>query len=584
MASFDVGRDRVPTNEGSQVGWAEHKLHHTVSKDLEHLDGSAVEAFEVEAMPVQRVRSFKDQTAATSTPSARVSLINDYVSGQITEPTLLTRKDNVQRFVISGPWIFLQALTIITDASILVWDWNFDILNSEWYVQWVAAVVLVNLSYWCDIGLRIYAFGATIFFSKLWNVLEFTIVVFSTVGAVLKLYPPFANQFSYSSSSMIGRLFRIFRIFRMLRLTLYGRRTSVGLCDCMRLVTGENKMRFVNAEHDFNLDLCYITPRLVAMSVPASGVLTQFYRNPLSEVVRFFERYHHRHYLIINACPEHPYPAAAFTSGHVHCFDVQDHTPPTLDNYVEFFSLGRTWIGSDSSNVLAVHCRGGKGRTGSFCCAWLLYRKKAEDARDALNFYALCRTDIENSQKTKLQGVETPSQVRYVEYIDDMLRTQDAYYPVDVKVGPAKLVRLHCISAHGLFRDRDDFPTNLMAIVHDRKAQQIVYRSEDAGESWPLGDTQVSGDIRITIFDSSKFSSPSSEGDLSKSTVSTATSGIAGEEPGCLFYFMFHTSFLKDNILKIPKESIDNVRKNKKYKNLYTDDGFIQLEFSPVEP
>ena len=26
-----------------------------------------------------------------------------------------------------------------------------------------------------------------------------------------------------------------------------------------------------------------------------------------------------------------------------------------------------------NENVLAVHCRGGKGRTGSLCCSWLLY-------------------------------------------------------------------------------------------------------------------------------------------------------------------------------------------------------------------
>ena len=56
----------------------------------------------------------------------------------------------------------------------------------------------------------------------------------------------------------------------------------------------------------------YCTPRLIAMSVPATG-LTALYRNPLSDVVRFFETRHAKEgYVIVNCCPELPYATDSF--------------------------------------------------------------------------------------------------------------------------------------------------------------------------------------------------------------------------------------------------------------------------------
>eukprot|EP00966_Prymnesium_polylepis_P070608 1640849-Prymnesium_polylepis.1 len=72
------------------------------------------------------------------------------------------------------------------------------------------------------------------------------------------------------------------------------------------------------------------------------------------------------------------------------------------------------------SRMVAVHCRGGKGRTGSLCCAWLLYTRTCDDADDALNMFALERTELSLGSR-KLQGVDTPSQRRYVQYVHALL-------------------------------------------------------------------------------------------------------------------------------------------------------------------
>ena len=62
------------------------------------------------------------------------------------------------------------------------------------------------------------------------------------------------------------------------------------------MVSGKKK-RFI--KEDYNLDLTYITPRIIAMAYPASGI-ESIYRNPIDEVVRFLKNKHEHHYLIVN--------------------------------------------------------------------------------------------------------------------------------------------------------------------------------------------------------------------------------------------------------------------------------------------
>ena len=120
-----------------------------------------------------------------------------------------------------------------------------------------------------------------------------------------------------------------------------------------------------------------------------------------------------------------PYPHGAFTSGTVIAFDVQDHTPPTMEQFVAF--LNRAAIEPELC-TLAIHCRGGKGRTGCMLCGWLLYTRYCDDADDALTLFALERTELGLGRK-KLQGVDTPSQRRYVHQVAALLASQAAYHP-----------------------------------------------------------------------------------------------------------------------------------------------------------
>jgi hypothetical protein len=61
----------------------------------------------------------------------------------------------------------------------------------------------------------------------------------------------------------------------------------------------------------FDLDLTYITTRIIAMGFPSTSI-EGLYRNPLEEVQRFFNTRHPSHYKVYNLCEEKTYSKDLF--------------------------------------------------------------------------------------------------------------------------------------------------------------------------------------------------------------------------------------------------------------------------------
>eukprot|EP00960_Hanusia_phi_P014838 439519-Hanusia_phi.AAC.1 len=149
--------------------------------------------------------------------------------------------------------------------------------------------------------------------------------------------------------------------------------TGAGLANRLRrtarhAVSG-NKRRFV--EDDFDLDLTYITPRLIAMGFPSKG-MEGTYRNSSDEVYRFFQQRHSAHFRIINLCSERAYRLDLF-HGSVARYPFPDHNPPPMELILPCCMHIHRFLQSDPDNVVAVHCKAGKGRTGLIIVAYLMF-------------------------------------------------------------------------------------------------------------------------------------------------------------------------------------------------------------------
>jgi phosphatidylinositol-3,4,5-trisphosphate 3-phosphatase/dual-specificity protein phosphatase PTEN len=166
-------------------------------------------------------------------------------------------------------------------------------------------------------------------------------------------------------------------------------------------------------EDGFDLDLAYIGERIIAMGYPAQG-FEAFYRNAGSEVREFLDRRHGANYMVCNLCsePQHQYDGPAVFGAHaVHNFGFSDHNPPHFDLIRAFCVDAAAFLNEDPANIIAVHCKAGKGRTGVMICALLLHMGTCPTADEALRFYSEART-------MDLKGVTIPSQRRFVHYYE----------------------------------------------------------------------------------------------------------------------------------------------------------------------
>ncbi|XP_078621917.1 tensin-3-like isoform X44 [Branchiostoma floridae x Branchiostoma japonicum] len=336
---------------------------------------------------------------------------------------------------------------------------------------------------------------------------------------------------------------------------------------------GPTKGRGQYGDDSFDLDLTYITERIIAMSFPAGG-LESTYRNNLKDVAKMLQTKHGDNYMIFNVSEKRYDISKLNTQG---CPDVldfgwPDHHAPPLERLCSICKSMDSWLNSDPNHVVVVHCKGGKGRTGVVIAAYMHYSNICASAEQALDRFAMKRFYDE-----KVAGVTQPSQRRYVHYFAGLLSG-------NIKMNNNPLF-LHNIVIHGIpnFDSKGEAPSKLTTTKLFRNSRKALQRILEIGcrpfvkiyqamqPIYTTGVYNVTADMsRICIAVEPGLQL---RGDI---LIKCYHKKYRSATRDVIFRVQFHTCAISDYGLIFPKAELDEAFKDDRF----PDNGKIEFIFS----
>ncbi|KAK3186386.1 Telomerase protein component 1 [Lecanicillium sp. MT-2017a] len=232
---------------------------------------------------------------------------------------------------------------------------------------------------------------------------------------------------------------------------------------------------------DAGLDLCYVTDFIVATSGPSQTYPQRAYRNPLDQLVAFLDAQHGEDWAIWEFRAEGTGYPDDQVYNRIRHYPWPDHHPPPFKLVPLIMASMRSWLhggdlqgpaaaapttgGSSSSSgtrdgkrVAVVHCKAGKGRSGTVTCSYLVAEEgwRAEDA--------LARFTQRRMRPMFGAGVSIPSQLRWVSYVQRWTDGGKKY-----RDAPIEVVELH---VWGL---RDGVKVDVEGFADDGKRIEVLH-------------------------------------------------------------------------------------------------------------
>lgn len=415
--------------------------------------------------------------------------------------------------------------------------------------------ILIVTYFLIEVLLRIFALGRA-FFHRWLEIIDLIVVVVSFI-LTLAFSLLTLEEHGYAKLIITARLVRILLFIRIVT-------GKDQLERATRRMISQNKRRY--QKDGFDLDLTYVTERVIAMSFPSSGK-HKLYRNPVSEVVRFLDTKHPDHYKVYNLCSERSYDPSVFHN-RVERVLIDDHNVPRLSQLLYFTHNVREWLDRDPKNVIAVHCKGGKGRTGTAICAWLIASGQFEQAKHSLEYFGHRRTDY--SVGNQFQGVQTPSQSRFVGYLEKVFTKLNGRLPASVSYR-IKNIKIDAISGIGDGNGKD---LSFEIIINGSTVTTLHLSNSRQGQIQHLRDLDK---LVIILYEAE---SPTLTGDI-KIKFYSSNSNVPRGYDQCAFFFWFHTSFIENSRLFLRRGELDNPHKPKTWKT-YKENFAVDITFTKL--
>ncbi|NWQ80344.1 TENS protein, partial [Columbina picui] len=165
-------------------------------------------------------------------------------------------------------------------------------------------------------------------------------------------------------------------------------------------------------ESSCELDLVYITERIIAVSYPSTAEEQSFCSN-LREVAHMLKSKHGDNYVTGNRGGAEPNmdvtPVCPPPPTQVLDFGWPDMHTPALEKICSICKAMDTWLNATPHNVVVLHNKGNRGRLGVVVAAYMHYSNISASADQALDRFAMKRF-----YEDKVVPVGQPSQKRWV--------------------------------------------------------------------------------------------------------------------------------------------------------------------------
>uniref|UniRef100_A0A674PK15 Tensin 3 n=1 Tax=Takifugu rubripes TaxID=31033 RepID=A0A674PK15_TAKRU len=295
----------------------------------------------------------------------------------------------------------------------------------------------------------------------------------------------------------------------------------------------------------YELDLTYITERIIAVSFPR-GCSEEIYSHNLKDVTRMLKSKHADNYLIINLS-EKRHDLTRMNPKTLDTGWPDMHAPP-LDKICTICKAMEGWLNADPLHVVVIHCRGGKGRIGVVISSFVNFTEVSASADQALDRFAMRKYHDD-----KVSALMTPSQKRYVWILNSLLSGS-------MKINASPLF-LHCVILHGI----PNFDTAGVCRPYFKVYQgmQAVYSSG----IYHIGPGHR-GRVCIILEPAQLL-----KGDI---MIKCYHKGELASEREVIFRLQFHTGAVQGYNLIFEKEDMESANKDPRF----PDYGKVELVFS----
>lgn len=178
------------------------------------------------------------------------------------------------------------------------------------------------------------------------------------------------------------------------------------------------------------LDLCYVTDNIIATSGPGATYPQVAYRNPLKDLVKFLDSKHKDQWAIWEFRAEGTGYPDSEVYNRVHHYPWPDHHPPPFSLVPLIMASMRNWLKEKEveGRVVVVHCKAGKGRSGTMSCSYLISEEGWEPEA------AMQRFTERRMRPGFGVGISIPSQRRWITYVDRWTRHGKHYLERPVEI------------------------------------------------------------------------------------------------------------------------------------------------------